>query len=247
MNKDSFYSYISNASLINDQASKSLQHIVEQYPYFQTARLLFLKSLYDNQNIAYTQELKITACYAGNRSLLQKLITQKPVESVETEYVEPISLMEETPIGEIQKVPISEPEITKPDETEIDFSFIMLEDEKPKPKVEPIIEPHKEQQNDAEINTKASNIHSSLINKFLELDPVFKAKTPEPVTPNLAEGCDTEPELMTETLAEIYIKQKKYDKAIHMFQKLSLKFPQKSIYFATRISDINNIINNDKK
>ena len=83
MNKDSFYSYISNASLINDQASKSLQHIVEQYPYFQTARLLFLKSLYDNQNIAYTQELKITACYAGNRSLLQKLITQKPVESDE--------------------------------------------------------------------------------------------------------------------------------------------------------------------
>ena len=37
-----------------------------------------------------------------------------------------------------------------------------------------------------------------------------------------------EPEnLLTETLANIYIKQKHYDKAINIFEKLRLKYPEK--------------------
>jgi tetratricopeptide (TPR) repeat protein len=45
-------------------------------------------------------------------------------------------------------------------------------------------------------------------------------------------------EIVTETLANIYFKQKKYDKAIDAFKKLSLKYPEKSIYFAARIKDV---------
>lgn len=51
-------------------------------------------------------------------------------------------------------------------------------------------------------------------------------------------------ELMTETLANIHIKQKHYEKAIEIFEKLSLKYPEKSIYFATRIKELENQINN---
>ena len=45
-------------------------------------------------------------------------------------------------------------------------------------------------------------------------------------------------DILTETLASIYIKQKQYAKAIAIFKKLSLKYPEKSGYFAARMSDI---------
>lgn len=47
-------------------------------------------------------------------------------------------------------------------------------------------------------------------------------------------------DILTETLASIYLKQKQYAKAINIFKKLSLKYPEKSSYFAARISDIEN-------
>ncbi len=50
-------------------------------------------------------------------------------------------------------------------------------------------------------------------------------------------------ELITETLANIYLQQKNYEKAIHAFEKLSLKYPEKSIYFATRIKETEDLKN----
>lgn len=46
----------------------------------------------------------------------------------------------------------------------------------------------------------------------------------------------------TETLADIYIKQKQYAKAINIFRKLCLKNPEKSAYFATRIEELQKLI-----
>ena len=44
--------------------------------------------------------------------------------------------------------------------------------------------------------------------------------------------------LMTETLAKVYLEQKKYQKAIQAYEILILKYPEKSSFFADRISDI---------
>ena len=53
----------------------------------------------------------------------------------------------------------------------------------------------------------------------------------------------TENELMTETLAKIYLKQKKYIKAIEAYKILSLKYPEKNAFFADQIKKIKKLEN----
>jgi len=48
-------------------------------------------------------------------------------------------------------------------------------------------------------------------------------------------------ELMTETLAKVYLEQKKYKKAIQAYKILSLKYPEKSSFFADRIKAVKNL------
>ncbi len=60
---------------------------------------------------------------------------------------------------------------------------------------------------------------------------------PENVFEMAVNSINKEEGLVSETLADIYIKQGKYDKAIEMYRKLSLKNPQKNVYFARKIEE----------
>ena len=51
---------------------------------------------------------------------------------------------------------------------------------------------------------------------------------------------------LTETLAQVYIKQKKYEQALTIIKRLSLNFPKKSIYFADQIRFLEYLIYNEK-
>jgi hypothetical protein len=54
----------------------------------------------------------------------------------------------------------------------------------------------------------------------------------------LAEKSNTEGEVITETMAEIFIQQGKAEKAVETYQKLSLLNPSKSAYFAAKIEQL---------
>ncbi len=61
---------------------------------------------------------------------------------------------------------------------------------------------------------------------------------------DLAEkAAEVSDDIITGTFAELLVSQGKYDEAIEAFNKLTLRFPGKSIYFAARIEEVKNRMN----
>lgn len=78
-----------------------------------------------------------------------------------------------------------------------------------------------------------------LIDRFIEANPKITPAKDTPPTPiSLASEHKDASYLMTETLARVYLEQKKYSRAIQAYEILILKYPEKSVFFADRISDI---------
>ena len=61
------------------------------------------------------------------------------------------------------------------------------------------------------------------------------------------QSSDNEEEFFTETLARIYIKQGRYQKALDIIQRLSTQFPGKNAYFADQIRFLEKLIINSNK
>ena len=76
----------------------------------------------------------------------------------------------------------------------------------------------------------------AIIDKFISENPKIKPVSDNAPKPNLINNDDAVSDsLMTETLARIYLEQKNYDKAIQSYKILSLKYPEKSSFFAHQI------------
>lgn len=73
--------------------------------------------------------------------------------------------------------------------------------------------------------------------------PAPKKPTPPPVSTAANATSDS---LLSESLAKIYIKQGRYDKAYEIIHSLSLNFPKKSIYFADQLRFLRLLIKNQQ-
>ena len=109
-----------------------------------------------------------------------------------------------------------------------------------------------EKEGDGEVEETDRNEfkHQDIIDSFLEKAAANEITITSPEQePSKPQEIDTEPGndgFLTETLAKIYIKQKKYEQALAIIRQLSLNFPKKSVYFADQIRFLELLILNEK-
>ena len=97
------------------------------------------------------------------------------------------------------------------------------------------------------INKSESNLDYKidLIDKFIKNSPKIKIKNEYKPDLEIIPDSKIKDDLITETLAKIYIDQKKYNKAIKAYNILGLKYPKKSSFFADQIERIKNLKKNN--
>ena len=236
VNKD-YINFIKKPENVRIYHTLELKKSVEDFPYFQAGRALYLKSLKLQDSFKYNNELKRTAAYTNDRSILFDFITSKSFETptkINTKKVEVVAEEIETKQIEksIQEQPSIEQELNigKPidfnnSETHSFNQWLQLATDK-----KPIVRHNKPEK---------TSPKASIIDKFIsenpKITPLSKANTSsfKPV-----EQSYNASELMTETLAKVYLEQKKYTSAIKAYEILSLKYPEKSGFFADQIKRI---------
>lgn len=252
---------------INERQTIALENVVLQFPYFQAARTLHLKGLYNQESFRYNYELKKTAAYTTDRTILFEFITSNNFKAIQQEKIDEIqkSLLD-IEVHHIEEVIVlsknetsASPEETLTVESSIETSEEKLEIGKPLPfslterhsfqewlqltKISPIVRENEKKiiQNDSEKQKKIE-----IIDKFIEANPrISPVKETTKPPANINKSVEEPTHLMTETLAKVYLEQKKYTKAIQAYEILILKYPEKSSFFAVQINEIKNLQQNN--
>ncbi len=226
MNTERIISLIESPNLINIKDITFLEDISIKHPSFSISHVLLAKGLLNTESVRYNQKLKKAALYSLNRKQLFRLISEdvKKDEIVKENIpIEVIKVEEKLIITKKEELKIGQP--LEFDETE-EYSFtewLALT------KVQKINREEKEE--------------TDLINNFIEKSPTIKGEKNKFFSPTeTAKSSIIEnEELVTETLARVYLEQEYFEKAIESYKKLSLKYPKKSSFFAEQINLINNL------
>lgn len=89
---------------------------------------------------------------------------------------------------------------------------------------------------------------TELIDKFIRDEPKINRPKAEFYSPvNMAkQSVADDITFVSETLAKIYVLQGNYLKALHAYENLRLKYPEKRLYFALQIKNLRKLINQQK-
>jgi hypothetical protein len=237
------------AQLIRDETAfdkktlSKLRGLTRAYPWFQAVQTLYMLNLLKLKDAYYLLELRKSSAMVSDRKKLFFLIEKdffNPdlMELLETEPDSDLDVFDkiESFFGES----ISD-NLQDDSRVASDYISVFLEENALENPVSETVEP-------------VEFAHQDLIDRFLEfekkslihIDPKSENLHPAGENNSISINCEVnEDDFFSETLAKIYLQQRKYKKALMIFNKLNLVFPEKSSYFAAQIREIESLMNNN--
>src|SRR6187402_559070 len=88
MNISSYNYLLNQPEEINDIQTVALEKVLDEFPFFQSARALRLKGLYNQNSYKYNFALKITAAHTTDRSVLFDFITSQSFTAIQKKTYE---------------------------------------------------------------------------------------------------------------------------------------------------------------
>ena len=257
------YTYLINKPhTITEKQTHALEKVLDEFPYFQSARALRLKGLYNENSYQYNGALKVTAAHTTDRAVLFDFISSEDFNAIQKDLFEkkanelmsihvvdsieiiadqkPESVIndsqqndsEETVNTAEEKLELGKPLEFSKNETHSFQEWLQLS------RIQPIARETKKNTTVSSEEEALRKKKESIINKFIQTNPKISAVKHGTPSINIDINKEDTTSLMTETLAKVYLEQKKYQKAIQAYEILILKYPEKSSFFADRISDI---------
>lgn len=243
--------WMDDPALLTTDTLDTLRQAASDYPYFHTARMLYLKNMAVAGSAGFAEELRRTAVAVPDRRQLFILIesgkyevASPPESKPETSLVDTFALIDDY-LSAVQdkNEPESGSSLLFHPSVSSDYMYWSLTQtqasgnaaaEEPSVKMK-----HQELIDDFIRNDEQGATRIDLAGNADKAEYVFSAPAETPTMEDT--GC------FTETLARIYIKQKRYEKALQIIKNLSLKYPEKNIYFADQIRFLEKLIINTKK
>jgi hypothetical protein len=255
ISKDQLIQFIEKPGLLKEQTIGELKEIVDEFPYFQSAQLLYTYNLFTVDNFRFAGYLKTCSIYATDRTILYQLfhpqfhpeVNAKMAVPAGSDIQETSALFELAEEKQITATEFSHLYSSRPTESET-FEFELLSFDQPDNSYP--LDLIESQPGFVDSPAQKEPVGSKpdgkvdLIEQFINVNPSIQPRIEN--TPHHNEHFDLRevPENENdETLSRIYLKQGHYQKAIESFKRLSLKFPEKSVYFAHQIEEIKKLIN----
>ena len=246
MQTEKIYKCFEDTAVLDKSCVDELEKMLSAAPYFQPGWMLLAKAYHENNTAEYRDVLARTAARVFDREQLYDFI-YLPVKAARKEDSQE-SLKEQKPVvAEKAEAPKA---ITKEDGSEVKSKEELQQ--MVKQRLEAIEREKQTQTKAAEAEHTESTEASApkkvakpdknkIIERFIKQNPGISKPGDKDYKEELEiaeKSLDDKLDFVSETLAEIYYKQGHIQKAVKIYKQLSLKYPEKSSYFAAQIQKL---------